>query len=81
VLLGHWLRGEWTFPPGPEEGCWEQVVAEACDLGFARLSVLLSYPEHDMMLVVFANRLIKNIFLFIYLCFVFFFTQEIFLRP
>ena len=24
VLLGPWLRGGWTFPPGPEEGCWEQ---------------------------------------------------------
>ena len=64
MLLGPWLRGEWTFPPGPEEGCWEQVVAEACDLGLARLSVLLSYPEHAMMLVV-------SVYLFIYALFFF----------
>jgi hypothetical protein len=40
VLRCPWPGGKWTFSPTPDEGCWEQVVAEACDIGLAQLSAV-----------------------------------------
>ena len=47
VLRCPWPGGKWTFPEDPDEGCWEQVVAEACDLGLAQFLALLLFPEHQ----------------------------------